>query len=105
MCESLLSSSGVDRTSFCSLKAKWSKNNVVLLRKVFKYLSNLTLIINCTYYIVEFVDFIKYWEIQGGKGVKRPSGEIFIFVFDVITCDFKISWWGKFSLQQKMFTH
>ena len=61
--------------------------------------------------ILRFADFIKYWEIQqkgGGKGVKGPSAQIFIFVFgvfDVIACDLKISIYRVNSPYKKKCTH
>ena len=41
-------------------------------------------------YALGFADFIKYWEIQVGKGVKGHSEQTLFFVFYVIACDLKI---------------
>ena len=50
----------------------------------------------------------KFNYIQGGKGVKGPSEEIFIFIFDefyVISCDFKKSIYEvNSSYKQKVYS-
>ena len=59
-------------------------------------------------YTLVFANYIKYWKVQGRKGVKGPSEQILILVFIVfyvIACDLKISIYKLNYPFKKMCTH